>query len=253
MDSIKKIDAGLYGGTRAFPRLEQFYIDDMECLEEWNTAYSSDEDCPPVFPCLRYVGIRDCPRLRIKQCLPPSIDDLRVYSSDNIISSCQNTGLARCCLEVECCVLPLIRWSLLFNFPFLEKLARNCSDLTCSPPDFLQGLTSLRTLTVTGCQSIVSLPERLGDLTSLKILDIRDCMRIKSLPDSIQKLTGLERLAIRGCPELIQWCKSRKNEMKLPHIKNMVCALTISIVFLFVISAWDLFYGAYLRGFIYLA
>ncbi|CAN6371575.1 unnamed protein product [Urochloa humidicola] len=43
MGSIKKIDRGFYGGTGAFPRLESFYLEGMECLEEWNTAYSSSE------------------------------------------------------------------------------------------------------------------------------------------------------------------------------------------------------------------
>ncbi|WVZ83910.1 hypothetical protein U9M48_031005 [Paspalum notatum var. saurae] len=39
MDSIRKIDADLYGGRRAFPRLVHFTVSHMENLEEWNMAY----------------------------------------------------------------------------------------------------------------------------------------------------------------------------------------------------------------------
>ncbi|CAL5032475.1 unnamed protein product [Urochloa decumbens] len=89
MDSIKKIDADLYGGTRAFPRLKRFRIDGMRCLEEWNTAYSSDEDglYEPVFPVLRYVSIRDCPRLRFEPRPPRSIYELQVENSDQVMLS----------------------------------------------------------------------------------------------------------------------------------------------------------------------
>ncbi|CAL5067350.1 unnamed protein product [Urochloa decumbens] len=228
MDSIKKIDADLYGGAKAFPRLEYFCIHDMICLEEWNTAYSSDEDgCESVFPCLRSVEIRHCPRLSLKPCLPLSIAKLQVHNSDEVmLSSLEKQGhagasTARCSLQVECCVVPLYRWSLLCHLPCLEHLTiKNCSDLTCSSPDFLRDLTSLQTLTVEFCKSIASLPESLGDLTSLTKLEVRDCMGIRTLPDSIQQLTGLQCLEISGCTELVRWCESEENKMKLAHIKT---------------------------------
>ncbi|PVH35194.1 hypothetical protein PAHAL_7G123400 [Panicum hallii] len=272
MDSIKKIDADLYGGTGAFPRLEHFRIDGMKCLEEWNTAYSSDED-GFVFPCLNFVEIRHCPRLRFKPRLPPSIHDLRVDSSDEVMLSGGDAvamGASTATrLYVECCVVPLHRWSLLRHLPCLERLTIiNCSDLTCSSTEFPQGLNSLKILTVDGCkgvaslaeslgdltsltelgvlncrdirtlpdtmskltclqtlivqgcESITSLPEWLEDLTSLMELEIGNCRGIKTLPGTIQKLTHLQRLEVFGCPELIRWCESGENEMKLAHIQE---------------------------------
>lgn len=44
MPAIKKIDAGLCGGARAFPRLRKFILSDMENLEEWSTTYSCGEN-----------------------------------------------------------------------------------------------------------------------------------------------------------------------------------------------------------------
>ncbi|KAF8643931.1 hypothetical protein HU200_066636 [Digitaria exilis] len=89
MYSIKKIDADLYGGTRAFPRLKCFRIECMESLEEWNMAYSSDDDglYDPLFPFLRYLSIRHCPRLRFEPYPPRSLYELRVQSSDEVMLS----------------------------------------------------------------------------------------------------------------------------------------------------------------------
>ncbi|CAL5027875.1 unnamed protein product [Urochloa decumbens] len=232
MDSIKKIDADLYGGTKAFSRLERFDIVDMKCLEEWNmghTAYSTYEDGwnAPVFPRLENVEIRHCPRLRLKLKLhqrPLSIFMLQVHNSDEVmLSSLETVGTAaRCILHVEGCSVPLHQWSLLRHLPSLEQLTiKNCSDLACSSPDFLQGLTCLEDLIVEDCESIMSLPERLGDLTSLKVLEVRDCKAIKTLPDSMHQLTRLQSLDIYGCAQLERWCELEENKMKLAHINSI--------------------------------
>jgi len=68
----------------------------------------------------------------------------------------------------------------------------------------------------------VALPERLGDLTSLLELEVHDCEGIKTLPESIQQLKCLQCLKISGCSKLVQWCTSRKNKMKLVHIKDII-------------------------------
>ncbi|CAN6247458.1 unnamed protein product [Urochloa humidicola] len=178
VDSIKKIEADL------FPRLEEVLLDGMKCLEEWITAYSSDDGglSKPVLPCLRHVVIRQCPRLRFNPCLPPSIDTLLVESSNEVMLSNHVVGVsATTRLHVECCPVPLQQWSLLGQLPSLERLRIiNCSDLTCGSSDLLRGLTSLQTLTVRDCRSIISLLERLGDLTSLTKLEIGLCRGIKT-------------------------------------------------------------------------
>ncbi|KAF8765905.1 hypothetical protein HU200_008044 [Digitaria exilis] len=226
MDSIKKIGEDLYGGTRTFPRLLELVIDEMKFLEEWNTAVSGDKDGLNMLHQIGSVKIRHCPRLRFKP-RPPQCSRLEIECSDEVMLSslgnrCQVGAAASNDLFMDCCAVPLHLWSMLRQLPCLEWLTfMDYGDLACSSPDFLRGHTSLKSLTVRHCQSIASLPERLGDLTSLELID---CKRMKTLPDTIQKLRCLDSLVISECPELVQWCKSK--EMKLAHIKEIVCVLT---------------------------
>lgn len=132
MDSIKEIGADLYGGPRAFPRLENFCIHGMKWLEVWNTVNS-------VFPCLSYVSIIDCPRLRFKGRPPRSMHDnleLSIRRSDEVmLSSWVNIGHATDStvknLEVISCLLPLYQWRLLRHLPCLRVLTiEDCSDIS---------------------------------------------------------------------------------------------------------------------------
>ncbi|CAL5067344.1 unnamed protein product [Urochloa decumbens] len=218
MDSIKKIDADLYGRTRAFPRLDRFSIYSMKNLEEWNTAYSSDYGSlnEPLFPSLRFVEIRHCPKLRFKPHQPQIIDYLSI-SCDEVMLSRGNrrrvgSSAAKCDVVVECCGVP---WNLFRHLPRPQNLrVKNCCDLTCSSPDFLRGLTSLHKLevmhktsgietNVCNCKTILSLPEWLGDLTSLMELEIWSWEGIKILPDRIQQLTRLHTLTVRNCKSIV--------------------------------------------------
>ncbi|KAF8731009.1 hypothetical protein HU200_016889 [Digitaria exilis] len=243
MQMIKKVDVHLYGGSRAFPRLVNFTIVDMKCLEEWNTEDGLNE---PAFPCLSSVEIKCCPRLRIKPHLPRSINTLKVHSSDKVMLSSRrnNRGLvaasAVTSLHVERCMVPLHHWSLLRHLPSLKHLEiTKCSDITCSSlTDFVQGLTSLRTPTVrSSFVPVLTLPEGV-DLTSLMELKITDykfvnvlpdlkyltrlelnfCTCIKTLPDSIQLLTCLQTLTVRYCKSIVslpEWLGDLTSLMKL--------------------------------------
>ncbi|CAN6242004.1 unnamed protein product [Urochloa humidicola] len=222
MDSIKEMGADLYGGPRAFPRLKCFYIKHMKQLEEWSTVYTSDEDGlhEPAFPCLDHVSISDCPKLRFKPSPPRSMQDkfkLSIECSDEVMLSLMgNIGDTAAStvkeLKVESCLLPLHRWSLLGHLPCLRDLEIiDCSDLTCSSPDFFRDLTSLTELEIREewreygkhCRSLMSLPEGLGGLPSLRVLKISGCESIHTLPDSIQELTCLQRLTLHGCKSIV--------------------------------------------------
>ncbi|CAN6381112.1 unnamed protein product [Urochloa humidicola] len=231
MDSIRKIDWGFYGSTRAFPRLRDFYLSHTELLEEWNASDSTGEDGLNVlsFPKLNTFSLQSCPLLRFKACSPPG-SCVYIDSSDEVLlSSWENIGHvnvfsfeATKMLFVKRCEAPLHQWNLLRYLPCLTRLdITDCSDLTCSSTDLLQCISSLEYLNVEDCKNgTVALPESLGDLTSLAELKVIDCNGIKSLPEGIQQLTCLQRLEINDCPELVQWCKSEENKMKIAHIKE---------------------------------
>ncbi|KAF8667220.1 hypothetical protein HU200_052882 [Digitaria exilis] len=251
MDSIKKIDADLYGGPRPFSQFLNLVIEEMKCLEEWNTVVSGDQDFffnNPRLPQSGSVKIIHCPSLRFKPC-PPQCGRLEIEHSDEVmLSSLENRGQVsllmknvlrhghekdnRCRvgasaikdLLVGCCAVPLYRWSLLCQLPYLRKLKFvDCSDLTCSSPDFLGGLTSLRSLTVRHCQSIVSLPEMLGDLASLRKLKICECKGIKTLPDSIHKLPRLETLKVVNCENIVSLPERLGDLTSLEELKILGC------------------------------
>ncbi|KAG2557228.1 hypothetical protein PVAP13_8NG243600 [Panicum virgatum] len=221
-----------YGYIRAFPQLEEFSLSHMDCLEEWNTSYSIGEDGLYELACpkLRRFRIKRCPLLRFKARSPLGKGDLFIDGSDQaLLSSWENRGHVHASsaatkkLYVECCEAPLHHWNLLRHLPGLMHLdITGCSDLTCSSTDLLQYISSLETLTVKDCKNgTVGLPETLGELTSLKELKVLNCNGIKTLPESIQQLRFLRLLTINGCPELVQWCKSEENKMKLAHIKQI--------------------------------
>jgi Leucine-rich repeat (LRR) protein len=226
MDSIRKIGQDLYGDgglkKRAFPLLRSFTLQEMKCLEQWNTSYSypsaSGEDGSNkelAFPNLQDLVIADCPMLRFKSLSPlaPGKDMTVIRSGQFIPSSWKcsaefdASSAAITCLCIECCEAPLHQWSLLRHLPYLKSLTiENCSDLTCSSTDLLRCLPKLKALYVRDCESIAALPERLGDLTALEKFEISNCPRVKvkALPESIQQLTCLQHLKIDGCPQLVQ-------------------------------------------------
>jgi Leucine-rich repeat (LRR) protein len=238
MDSIRKIDGSFYGGRGAFPRLQRFNLDYMDCLEEWNTSYSRGEDGlnELTFPKLKSFNVEGCPLLRFTTCSPPG-RHVCINSSDQILlSSWENRGhvsasssAATKKLSVECCEAPLHQWNLLRHLPYLKQLEiSGCSDLTCISTDLLQCISSLEILIVKNCKNgTVVLPERLGDLTSLQELKVLNCNSINTLPESIRQLTCLRLLRINDCPKLVQWCKSEENKMKLANIIDIVRALPL--------------------------
>ena len=141
--------------------------------------------------CLLNLYIEQCPRLRLKPCLPGAGGNYfsSISSSDEVIlSSWEGRGHVSAS-SAKCTELCVERCSA-SGACFATSLKR-CQDLTCSSPDVLGSLPSLQELVVSRCRRITSLPDCLGDLTSLEELRIHRCISIKALPDSIQQLTNL--------------------------------------------------------------
>ncbi|KAG2640814.1 hypothetical protein PVAP13_2KG120600 [Panicum virgatum] len=255
MGSIRKIDEDLCGGARAFPKLHWLGIERMENLEEWNTTYSHSEDGSGVlvFPKKMEMYIVDCPKLKLRPRPPAGFSDWVIKGSDNVLSSwgeeehCQVTELF-----VRNSKVPLHQWRVLYHLPALSILRiLECRDLTCSSLDILRGHPTLKILTVEDSESIAGLLDGLETLTSLEKLEIISCTGAKALPEGITQLTNLLCLKIKKCPELVQWCKSEENSMKLAHIKKIVCSMPtiyynihylFALITFFLILLWYIIY-----------
>jgi hypothetical protein len=79
----------------------------------------------------------------------------------------------------------------------LEELYISCcGSLESFPMHVLQGLISLRTLTIVSCFNLISLSEGMGDLACLERLEILDCPKLV-LPSNMNKLTSLRQMTIQ--------------------------------------------------------
>lgn len=75
----------------------------------------------------------------------------------------------------------------------------------------IQSLGSLRTMDLSGCQSLKEIPD-LSTATNLEFLDLTDCKSLVMLPSSIRNLKKLVDLKMEGCTGL----------EVLPHDVNLV-------------------------------
>ncbi|KAK3163455.1 hypothetical protein QOZ80_1AG0003970 [Eleusine coracana subsp. coracana] len=89
MPNITKIDRGFCGdGMKAFPRLEELLISEMENLEQWITTYPCGENVADefMFPNLEKLEIRRCPNLIVKPCPPRVKKTWYINDSDGVLS-----------------------------------------------------------------------------------------------------------------------------------------------------------------------
>ncbi|XP_077216086.1 putative disease resistance protein RGA3 [Tasmannia lanceolata] len=180
MDGLKHIEGEFIGGSnkviKGFPSLEELELVDMPNLEEWCGAREGD------MPCLGTLKISNCPKLQRFPHLP-SINNLELRNCNEMV-----TASVPCLTTLKSLQISSIK------------------GLISLPPGFLQPLTVLEKLHVTGCNELVSWPKEVGlhDLPSLQYLQIHRCPKLESLGDDEEGLPiTLRSLNIsNGCDSL---------------------------------------------------
>ena len=110
--------------------------------------------------------------------------------------------------------------STLFDHPYFGTVTElNLSHWKMDKlPDSIGDLTSLTSLDLSSCKSLVSLPERLGECKSLTSLNLEHCESLVSLPDSFGKLVNLDR---RSFLAAIQHVKTLPEDIvEHPHLRD---------------------------------
>ncbi|KAL0928377.1 hypothetical protein M5K25_000254 [Dendrobium thyrsiflorum] len=176
MPKVKWIESKFNGNDkyRAFPLLEELYIERLEALEDWFEAGVAAEDgC--LFPCLIQLTLLNCPKLKELPSFP-------------------------CLIRLELRNCPKLKE--LPSFPCLIRLElRNCpklKDLPSLPPKLGNlMIDEIGWTTLNFCSNSNPIP--------LERLWVSDCPNIASLPlaDEIARLAALRYLSIIKCPNLI--------------------------------------------------
>ncbi|XP_062183321.1 putative disease resistance protein RGA1 isoform X2 [Phragmites australis] len=212
MPKIKRIDRDICGSDCLsfelfFPRLTRFVLNGMPNLEEWATKVPSTSDqCGQeefMFPRLVKLTIWNCPKLKLKPCLPRATE-WDINNSDQVIASSydiKSGGELATTLQVLLCKVPPNRWKLLHHLPGIQSLAIvSCHGMEALP-ESVRSLSSLQSLTISKCHVLKHLPEWLGDLTSLQKLMVVSCP-VEFLPGGMRRLSFLRSLSLNCCDRM---------------------------------------------------
>ena len=168
-----------------FPALEELRLYEMRNLKEWKGWSSSrikeGEAKVSIFPVLKMLKIKHCPKLKTFPSLPLSIRQLELFECSEKIFERPLENLP----HLSHLSITEFRW-----WSFDQGMV------------LLQNLSALQDLVIVGCPMLVSLPEGMQSLTSLKSLTIRTCYGLKSLNKCLKLLTNLHVLKIIECPKL---------------------------------------------------
>ena len=189
LSKIMIISLEFYGeSVKPFPSLEFLKFENMPKWKTWSFPDVDEE--PELFPCLRELTIRKCPKL--DKGLPnlPSLVTLDIFECPNLAVPFSRFASLRK-LNAEECDKMILRSGV------------DDSGLTSWWRDGfgLENLRCLESAVIGRCHWIVSLEEQRLPC-NLKILKIKDCANLDRLPNGLR---SVEELSIERCPKLVSF------------------------------------------------
>jgi len=201
MKNVKWIDGESYDGVeeKAFSSLEELSVEDLPNLER----LLMDEGIEMV-PRLSQLRISDVMNLKVPHlpCLE-KLDASRIHAAASFIEGVgENMGCLKT-LDISLIKGVMVLPYQLRKLGAIEYLRIGFwYNLEYFSEHVLEGLSSLKSLTISYCEKLKSLSEGVRHLTCLGRLSIHNCPELVTLPSNISQLTSLRTVSIDECSTL---------------------------------------------------
>ncbi|CAL9116029.1 unnamed protein product [Musa acuminata var. zebrina] len=215
MPAVKKVGYEFFGSRdHCFPSLEELTVTDMPEWEEWSWA-----DGRELFPCLRELGIVQCPRLKKLPPLPSSLKTLR--SSGVGLTEVELMDMVALEELPSLGHLPSLKFLRIERMPAVKEIGHgffNHIDKYWFPR-----LEKVRLEDISACEELPCL----GQLSCLKVLHIEGMSAVTKVGheffgcrDQGKCFPSLEELRFSGMPKWEEWSWADGREL-FPCLRNL--------------------------------
>ncbi|XP_022631418.1 putative disease resistance protein RGA4 [Vigna radiata var. radiata] len=215
MKNVKWIDGETYDGVeeKAFPSLEEVRMDNLPNLER----LLKDEGVE-MLPRLSQLTIKDVLNFKVPHL--PCVEKLEARGIEAGASFIEGVGENMACLETL--IIKIIKGVVVLPDEFrrlgaLQELyIAEWYDVEYFPEHVLEGLTSLRILTIENCKKLKSLSEGVRHFACLESLRISKCPELVALPSNMSQLSALRVFSIYYC------CTLPDGLQRVPSLRLLV-------------------------------
>ncbi|PSS24445.1 Disease resistance RPP13-like protein [Actinidia chinensis var. chinensis] len=200
LQSLNELPPELY----ALTNLEELAIESCP-----NLLSFSSSDVPPT---LKHLSIKNCEKLVIPlseemEICCTSLESLELMGCDTLTHLLLDFFPKLCFLTIQSC--------------------DNLEALSIPKRRGLQNLTSLQSVQIMDCRSMVSFPQGGLPAPNLRRFGLESCLKLKELPEQIQTFCpSLESLELRNCPEIESFPEgglpSNLRELRISNCKKLV-------------------------------
>ncbi|KAK8472167.1 hypothetical protein PHAVU_002G130666 [Phaseolus vulgaris] len=199
MKYVKWIDGESYDGVeeKAFPLLENLLVRNLPKLER--ILREEGVEMLPSLSHLTIIGISS----NIKFPRLPSVQHLSICDATSFMEGIVENMPCLKALDIEWINGMVVLTDQLSGLGSLQRLIiESCDELEYFSEHALEGLTSLRYLSIYKCYNLKSLSEGVQYLICLESLSIECCFELVTLPSNMTQLTALWTVSINNCSTL---------------------------------------------------